>query len=279
MAQPFVQAAAVAGNSPESEAWFDRYVAEHGRDPGEAEPELGIEKNPDRLIRWNDVEVVCEIKQFERDPFGLLLNRVGVLGLTSALRQVRKAIERAAKQLKPLDGSGRPLVVVLANPKQMPVPFSSHEILWALYGDPVWKIPISAATGGPVGEASYGMDRNGQLRNQHRYLSAVVALRHRTLAQDWSAENIERLKAEHQFDPTDLDAAHEFAKVVAESAVEAEERGEVPDGDYLFAEVFATMSPSAVPLPSRVFDGPRDTRWEFDAAQGAYVKVRSGNRP
>jgi hypothetical protein len=264
----------VAGNSPESEAWFDRYVTEHGHDPGEAEPDLGIEKNPDRLIRWNDVEVVCEIKQFEHDPFALLLNRVGILDLTSALRQVRKAIERAAKQLKPLDGSGRPLVVVLANPKQMPVPFSSHEILWALYGDPVWTIPIRAASGGPAGEASYGMDRNGQLRNQHRYLSAVLALRHRSRAQDWSEENIERLKAEHSFDPEDLDAAHDFAKVVAGAAVEAEDRGEVPDGDYFFTEVFATMSSSATPLPATVFDGPRDTRWEFDAAERAFVKLR-----
>ena len=95
-----VGAAAVAGNAPESEAWFDRYVTEHGHDPGEAEPDLGIEKKPDRLIRWNDVEVVCEIKQFDRDPFGLLLNRVGVLGLTSVLRQVRKAVERAAKAVE-----------------------------------------------------------------------------------------------------------------------------------------------------------------------------------
>ena len=260
----------------ESEEWFDRYVREQGHDPGDPEPDLGVRKNPDRLIRWNGIEVVCEIKQFDHDPFGLLKNRAGVLSLTTALRQVRRSIERAASQLKPLAGSGRPLVVVLANPRGTPVPFGSHEILWALYGDPVWTIPISRRTGGPAGETTYGMGRNGQLRNQHQYLSAVLALRHRTLAQDWAAENLERIKAEEGFDEDDLDSMHHVAERAYRESIEAEERGEVPDGDYFYAEVFLTMSPDAVPLPEGVFDGPRDTRWQLDPQQGAYTKVRDG---
>jgi hypothetical protein len=34
----------------------------------------------------------------------------------------------------------------------------------------------------------------------------------------------------------------------------------VPDGDHLFADVIVTMNEKA-----RRFDGPRDSRWEFDA--------------
>lgn len=52
----------------ESEKWFDRYVRDHEHDPGDPEPDLGITKNPDRLINWNGTQVVCEIKQFDKHP-------------------------------------------------------------------------------------------------------------------------------------------------------------------------------------------------------------------
>jgi hypothetical protein len=85
-----------------SEEWFDRYVRDHGHDPGDAEPDLGIEKKPDRLIRWNDVEVVCEIKQFDRDPFGDDWNgQPRTMNMITALKPVRRAVSYAAEQLKP----------------------------------------------------------------------------------------------------------------------------------------------------------------------------------
>ena len=117
-----------AKTAEESERWFDRYVTDHGHDPGEPEPDLGVEKKPDRLIQWNGVEVVCEIKQFNKDPLGSS-NQTKTIDMKTALKPVRKAIGRAAKQLKPLEGTDRPLVVVLANPNLMPVPLSTDEIL------------------------------------------------------------------------------------------------------------------------------------------------------
>jgi len=56
-------------SATESELWFDEYVRLHRQDPGDPEPDLGVGKNPDRLITWNGHEVVCEIKQFESSPF------------------------------------------------------------------------------------------------------------------------------------------------------------------------------------------------------------------
>src|SRR4051794_4301200 len=115
----------------ESERWFDDYVRTHGQDPGDEEPDLGIAKNPDRLILWNAHGVVCEIKQFEANPFDRLLGSVGgfgTLGLQEALNPVRRKIKKAAEQLKPLATSDWPLVVVLANPKGQPVPFSTDEM-------------------------------------------------------------------------------------------------------------------------------------------------------
>jgi hypothetical protein len=260
-----------------SEEWFDRYIRDHGHDPGEVEPDLGIEKRPDRLIGWNGVEVVCEVKQFDNDPFGDDWNgQPRTMDMKAALNPVRRAVSYAAEQLKPLAGRGMPLVVVIANPNGMPVPFSSEEIIWALYGDPVWKITIDEETGAPVGETEYGADRNGQIRNRHQYLSAAVALCRRTLAQDWSDALWARLKDENHFDPVgDPEGASRVTTLAVEEMHAAEERGDIPAGDYLYSDVFVTMSAEAEPLPANVFDGPRDSRWEFDAATSAYRRVRN----
>ncbi len=45
----------------------------------------------------------------------------------------------------------------------------------------------------------------------------------------------------------------------------------------MFAEVFVTFGVEAAPLHESVFDGARDSRWEFDAATSNYVKVRSAD--
>jgi hypothetical protein len=103
-----------------SEEWFDRYVSDHGHDPGEPEPPLGAETKPDRLLTWNGVEVVCEIKQFDKDPFGDDWGRVAMADLKDVLKPVRRAIGYAAAQLKPLAGETRPLVVVLAKRARSP---------------------------------------------------------------------------------------------------------------------------------------------------------------
>jgi hypothetical protein len=215
-----------------SEDWFDRYVRDHAHDPGKPEPDLGIQMRPDRLIRWNGVEVVCEVKQFDNDPFGDWNGQPRTMDMQTALKAVRRPVSYAAEQLKPLAGRGLPLLVVLANPKAVPVPFSSDEVIWALYGDPVWKMTIDTETGEPVGEPEYGADRNGQIRNRHQYLSAVVALRYRTHAQDWSDALWERLKNEHApFDPV-CDPVTVTLRMAAAVWAYRESAGE-PSGEWL----------------------------------------------
>jgi hypothetical protein len=261
---------------PESELWFDEYVRSHGHDPGAPEPDLGIEKNPDRLITWNGHEVVCEIKQFEANPIDRLRANVGMLSMPKALSPVRRKIKDASKQLKPLTTSSRPLVVVLANPQGQPVQFSTREIIWALFGDPIIKIPLHVEDGGPGGEAVHTVGRNGEIRLQHQYLSAIVALRYRKHVEDWTDQDWARIKAERPVPADDYDALIELAKIAGESLHEAQARGAIQDGGYFYAEVFTTLSEAAAPLPRNVFDGPRDTRWDYDAATENYQLTRGG---
>lgn len=262
--------------TPESEAWFDEYVRTHGHDPGDSEPDLGVEKNPDRLIRWNGHEVVCEIKQFESHPFARVVGRVGTLSMKEVLNPVRRKVSRAAEQLKPLAESDWPLVVVLANPKGHPVPLSTDEILWALFGDPIIQLAINTKTGHASGPAQHTVGRNSRIRFNHQYLSAVAVLRRGSHRQDWHNACWERLKAAQrpEFDPRDIDAIVRLAEQVEEAENAALASGEIGEGDYLFTEVFTAVSETAVPLPQDAFDGPHDTRWDYDSATETYERTR-----
>ena len=48
---------------------------------------------------------------------------------------------------------------------------------------------------------------------------------------------------------------------------------DAPEGDELYLEVFETLSPTAVPLPHDVFDGPRDRRWVPNADRTALIPL------
>jgi hypothetical protein len=261
--------------APESEAWFDDYVRAHGQDPGKPEPDLGVGKKPDRLIAWNGHEVVCEIKQFESSPFARRGEGVGVMDVKEVLGQVRRKVTRAAEQLKPLADTDWPLVVVLANPKGYPASFSEHEIIWALFGDPVIRLTISTDIGASVAPAEHTVGRNSRMLRNHQYVSAVVALRRVTHLQDWHDTHWEKLKAEQpDFDPSDIGAIVRLADQLEQAQNAALASGEIEEGDYLCAEVFTATSETAVSLPRDVFDGPRDTRWDYDRSTENYKRTR-----
>lgn len=259
---------------PESEVWFDRYVREHGHDPGEPEPDLGIQRRPDRLIRWNGHEVVCEIKEFGQDviPAG---QGVGAIAPERWYGAVRRQVHAAARQMRDLADRGLPLVAVLANPQGMVVPLDVDAVISALYGNPQIVMRIDRVTGAAIDEPQYVAGPDGEIRNDHRYLSAVLLLRHGDLRRDW----IEDLAAreEHRARKTYEEAAIRSLEL-AELVRAAEERGEVPAGEYFRADVIVTASPDAAPLPFDVFDGPRDTRWELDEATNAFAEVRQARR-
>lgn len=81
----------------ESELWFDRYVAEHGQDPGSPEPDLGGSRRPDRRIIWKGEAVVCEVKEFGADVVKSK-GRVQAIGATKWYRPVREKVHGGARE-------------------------------------------------------------------------------------------------------------------------------------------------------------------------------------
>src|SRR6266536_3832608 len=170
-----------------AERWFERYLRAHGYSY-EYEPDLGVDKRPDFLIERNDVRVVFDVKPFETVP--ALQKKLE--GATSAMMlsddevygPMRSAVRQAAKQLKPLADSGMPLVVVLANPLGYRVHLNMEHLIEAMFGNPGFAGPFNAETG-TVGEMKFEYGRDGKLRNDHPYISAVMILREIDLAVEY----------------------------------------------------------------------------------------------
>jgi hypothetical protein len=245
------------------ELLFERYLAERGY-PWEHHPKLdGVDTRPDYLARVDDHTIVCEVKSF--DTAGAFATKAGIgvavggRSMKEALAPHRNDIRAAAKQLKPLRDRGWPLVVVLSNPRGCVVPTDPMSIIAAMYGDPELVAPWRED--GSLGDFTAQAGRNGKLRNDHPYLSAVIMLHCQAHAADWSARWIAEHRPKYP-DVRDLTAA--FLKAA---------HTEAPEGEDVFVDVFETFSDSAVPLPRSVFDGPRDRRFAPNDTRTAIIQL------
>ncbi|MER7688671.1 hypothetical protein [Streptomyces sp. NPDC097610] len=241
-----------------AEARVARYLQERGY-TFEMEPEFGTGRHPDYLITAGEHTVVAEVKAFE--TYGMFENaipgQVMSRSLTDALAPIRKQIKKAAGQLKGLQDRGWPLVIVLDNPGGRPIPFDTHLIVSAMYGDLTMQAPVLAD--GSLGDFRGVAGRNGSLRTDHPYVSAIAVVRREDHGAAWAGAWFDVHREQFGDDAQALVAAF------AEASIEA------PEGDELYLEVFETLSTAAVPLPRDVFDGPRDRRWVPNEDRSALV--------
>jgi hypothetical protein len=140
----------------------------------EHEPDLGTGVRIEYLLDLDGETCVTEVKQFDPSSWPI----TGSNSMEQVLKPHRTQIHEAARKLRRAKDLGHPLVVVLTDPADalwgVLRPF---EIITAMMGDPQVRIQVSAS--GPVGPAGWGAGRNGELRNDHPYVSAVVHIDHR----------------------------------------------------------------------------------------------------
>jgi hypothetical protein len=244
-----------------AEVRFENYLNAHDY-LFEYEPDLHIDKQPDYMVQRGDDMVVCEVKGFQTlGIWGPMLQSPGHMvtrSMKEVLAPVRSQISAAAVQLKPLAGSGIPLVVVLSNPEKAGVDLSPTMVIAAMYGD--LGAQFSSRPDGTT-SSEWIADRNGKLTNDHGYVSAVVVAR----AGDRSAEGVDAfIRGFLEANPA---AATEEVLAAVDEASDSFE----PPEPYYYCDVFQTASTTCVPLPPSVFDGPNDHRWV--AVDGQMVMV------
>jgi hypothetical protein len=211
---------------------------------------------------------VCEVKGFDQPtPLDRRLERAKHATMVSSNEEygpMRNAVREAARQLKPLAGAGFPLIVVLANPMGFRVNLSLERLVEAMYGNPGFVGNIDPKKG-EVEHFSFQYGRDGRLRNDHPYVSAVAILRERSRADEyfnrWRSDWKESRK--HLDNPTtDEIIAEAVAEQEAWNASEASRS--VPEGHIYVVEMMATGSPEAAPVPTNVFDCSRDKRVDIE---------------
>ncbi|MFF0250801.1 hypothetical protein [Streptosporangium sandarakinum] len=242
-----------------AEEWFDRYLSERGYSADI--PDDSDRKNPDRLITVPDGrQVVCEVKSFA--TFGLLKEarfREGSGGIRvsqpmarsqkEALQPIRDKIKEAAKQLKRYQDDGLPLMVILANPMNCPVPFDESSVIAAMYGDIDAVFEVTEPGAAHEGTSWLQAGRNGKLTSDHHYISAVALLCERPHSAAWATAWFDENRP--RFDRIqDMIAAY----------LEVAEADSVPQGSEVFLTVIETIGEEAVRLPRDLFNGPLDLR-------------------
>jgi hypothetical protein len=263
----------------ESEAWFDAYLAEQGYTV-HVEPDLGVPTRPDRLIVRAGAEAICELKEFTTDAFRRRFpeggSGPGVFGPKEWLLTVRRTISSAARQLEPLAGDGRPLVILLANPKGMGVPLDPDELIEAMYGDLTITCDVSRETGAAVSEPVWTVGANGRLAGgKAPWVSAVGRIRRHDREAEWRQQWIADWKKERGVGTaaSEEEATRTFVECMAEYR-RVEETEEIPLGIYFTIDLIETTSDDAGPLTADLFDREGDRRWALDAEAGAFVQVR-----
>jgi hypothetical protein len=263
-----------------ADEWFERYLLDHGLDPGEHEPDLsswGVETHPDYLPTGDAGQIACEVKQFGKDSKlakRLAEQRYVAASDAEVYGPIRNQVAEAAGQLKPLASRQMPLVVVLANPEAAPVDLSFEHVIAALYGNPQWTVAIDPSTGGAVDEGRFELGRDGKLTNDHAYISAVALLRRGELALDARDEILAELRDRHDGEAKTAEERQQRAV----AAIKELERHDLPDGHYFYVEVIEALSKFAVPLPEAWFAGERDRRWRCNSA-GYYEVVHGSLTP
>jgi hypothetical protein len=227
------------------EALFARWLDER-RYAYDFEPDWGVETCPDFRVTIGSEFVAVELESIA--GWGMFADlQVGELGsrpMAQALKPMRHKIRAAAQQLKPLAGSGMPLVVAIANPDNRPVAFTAELLIAAMYGDPAYEIAEDPSQDRML------LGRNGKLTNDHPYVSAVMLVREESAAaaaaSRWFDDNRENF---------------ETAEAMIAAARQMEADGAFGSATWVAIDLVDTVSDVAAPIPTAFSLGPDDRRW------------------
>ncbi len=265
----------------QSETLFAEYLTTHGyqleRDlDWRSRFGLDTSKNPDFLLSRAREELgICEVKEFTDTPVDRRLaagcsSGPGTELYSSAGDAVRQA---AGEQLRPFADVGLPLVVVLANPHGKVVALAPNTMPMSLFGI-TETVVFDVGPGAPTSmNPRFILSGPGALvderpafraKQPHPYLSAVVVLHARREADTYFEDM--RAQQRRARPPRSDEEAIENDLIALDAFDHADQEGRVPSGEYEWVTVFdlsAHPQFRGTPLPSRVFDGNRDLRFDL----------------
>jgi hypothetical protein len=174
------------GRRTAGDLMFESYLTERCVAVPEHEPDLGIGVRPEYLIEHDGAQCLVEVKQFAPTSWPIC---AGVTTMEEQLKPIRNQIHHAARKLREARQLRLPLVVVLTDPdRALTSLLGPFELISALRGDPMVVLQYAGA----VDVVSTVSGRNGELRNHHPYVTAVVVVHELLGGGHWSQTYVTR---------------------------------------------------------------------------------------
>jgi hypothetical protein len=162
------------GERTDGDRLFEDYLRHTGVAVPEHEPDLGIGVRIEYLLDVGGERCATEVKEFDPSSWPI---RSGTISEQERFKPHRTQIHQAARKLRRAKDLGHPLVVVLTDPHRALFGLlTPQDVVAAMMGDLSVRVPVSPVLGGPVGPASFAAGRNGELRHDHPYVSAVTVI-------------------------------------------------------------------------------------------------------
>lgn len=229
-------------------------------------------KNPDYLVLKDGKKILVECKEIEEGPFDNLPAGIGTLDMTKHYGVLRDRIKGAARQLKPYHAQVDHCVVMFG--KAAGYGIGIDDIFYAMFGNPIFSVPVSTRTGGPAGKISFDLTSSGALRKSnadkstwivHDYVSAVAVVESfnaYSYYQSKTMDPIMKAYAETNRDKPLGEQAIEFLDHYRKvwKVKKAEVPAEFRSPKKLLYRVRVVVNPlSKKPLPEGAFSGTWDT--------------------
>ncbi len=148
-----------------TDMWFEKYLIQEGLNY-QFEPYGSIKgKNPDFLVSLKNIKVLVECKEIEYDVFDKVKG-VGSVNIDEHWNLLRAKIYEASQQLKPHSNKIDYNVIILGKAKGFSQ-ISINDLHYAMFGNPVIRIPIRTKAGDKVSKAQFDLKVMGALRKNH----------------------------------------------------------------------------------------------------------------
>ena len=120
---------------------------------------------------------LAEVESFEKPgPFRIGAKGGGHVDADRGFKRIRTAVQSAARQLRPYERLGIPMLIVLDNWRMVGIPSNITDLRNALFGTLEFRLPIDLSKGQADTEQAHWHHGGGQFFNEREklYISAVA---------------------------------------------------------------------------------------------------------
>lgn len=264
--------AGMSNKKTTTDEWFENYLTQEsfGYEYEPYASNVQGSKNPDYLIKSKETKVLTECKEIEQLIFDKIKG-VQSVDMQGHWDFLRAKIDEASEQLKPYAKKVDHTIIILGKNKGF-ASIGMNDLHYAMFGNPVIRVPIYTTKGAPRGKARFDLTVSGALRKNspqtkqmyfpHSYISAVGIVQQFNAQRYYQSKFYDQLfvdfQKENAHKPLD-EQLHEAFDLMEREWKKHEVPQEYADPDRMLYKVQVIINPLSIkPLPPDFFHGKYD---------------------